>query len=74
MRPNREAFRAFLQSRPSQKTGVMGVTGVMVLFINDLADHTAFVTSVMGVMEIAGRFLVLPPARTAAPVDAQASA
>ncbi|MFC4170489.1 hypothetical protein ACFOYU_00180 [Microvirga sp. GCM10011540] len=29
MRPNREAFRAFLKSGSSQKTGVMGVTGVM---------------------------------------------
>ena len=42
----------------------MGVTGVMGLFLNDLADHTTFVTSVMGVMEIAGRFLMLlPPGR-----------
>ena len=39
----------------------MGVTGVMALFFNDLADHTSFVTSVMGVMEIAGRFLMLLP-------------
>ncbi len=44
----------------------MGVTGVMALLINDLADHTTFVTSVIGVMEIAGRFLLLP-ARTGAP-------
>ena len=40
----------------------MGVTGVMALLINDLADHTTFVTSVIGVMEIAGRFLMLSPA------------
>ncbi len=67
MRPNHEAFRAFLRSRPSQKTGVMGVTGVTALFLNDLANHATFVTSVIGVMEIAGRFLMLSPARTVAP-------
>jgi hypothetical protein len=45
----------------------MGVTGVMALFFNDLPDHTTFVASVIGVMEIAGRFLMLSPARTVAP-------
>ncbi len=45
----------------------MGVTGVMALFLNDLADHTTFVTRVIGVMEIARRFLMLSPARTVAP-------
>jgi hypothetical protein len=57
MRPNREAFRAFLKSGSTQKTGVMGVTGVMPNNINSLARHTNENKSVTGVMDIAGDFL-----------------
>jgi len=32
----------------------MNVTGVMPLYLNYLAHHTAFAAGVMGVMEIAG--------------------
>jgi len=56
MRPNREAFRAFLQSVSTRKTGVMGVTGVTANKINDLARHTPGQESVTGVMGVAGRF------------------
>jgi hypothetical protein len=54
MRPNREAFRAFLKSGFTQKTGVMGVTGVMVNEINHLVHHTNENKNVTGVMEIVG--------------------
>jgi hypothetical protein len=54
MRPNREAFRAFLKSALTPKTGVMGVTGVTVNKINDLACHTPKHESVTGVIGVAG--------------------
>jgi hypothetical protein len=56
MRPNREAFQAFLKSGSTQKTGVMGVTGVMPNKINSLARHTNENESVTGVMGFAGSF------------------
>ncbi len=54
MRPNREAFQAFLRSGSTQKTRVMGVTGVTLNNINDLAHHTNENKNVTGVMEIVG--------------------
>jgi hypothetical protein len=60
MRPNREAFRAFLKSRPSQKTGVMGVTGVTPNKFNSLARHTNENQCVTGVMGLAGGFPTPP--------------
>ena len=54
MRPNREAFRAFLKSALTPKTGVMGVTGVTANKINDLARHTPGHEGVTGVMDVAG--------------------
>jgi len=38
----------------------MGVTGVMPLYFNNLERRTGFVTGVIGVMDLARRFLVLP--------------
>jgi hypothetical protein len=60
MRPNREAFRAFLKSGSTQKTGVMGVTGVMPNKVNGLARHTSESQGVTGVMEIVGNIPVSP--------------
>ena len=60
MRPNREAFRAFLKSASAPKTGVMGVTGVTVNRINDLARHTPGHESVTGVMGLAGSLPTSP--------------
>src|ERR671912_1525389 len=60
MRPNREAFRAFLKAALTPKTGVMGVTGVMANKINDLVRHTPKHESVTGVMGVAGSLPMSP--------------
>jgi hypothetical protein len=60
MRPNREAFQAFLKSGSTQKTGVMGVTGVMPNEINSLARHTPENESVTGVMGVVGNIPTTP--------------
>jgi hypothetical protein len=54
MRPNREAFRTFLKSGSTRKTGVTGVTGVTANEINSLARHRNENESVTGVTKIAG--------------------
>jgi hypothetical protein len=60
MRPNREAFRAFLKFSSTQKAGVTGVTGVTASKTNNLARHTNENESVTGVTEIAGNIPVHP--------------
>jgi hypothetical protein len=60
MRPNREAFQAFLKTGSTRKLGVMGVTGVMPNKINNLVRHTNENGSVTGVTDVAGDFLTSP--------------
>jgi len=49
--------------------GVMGVMGVTALHFNNLAHHMSFVAGVIGVMEIAGCFLIGQAAWKAAHKD-----